>query len=203
MMTISTVVVATANAGKAREFGRLLGSAFSVEPVPSGVCLPEETGATFAENARIKALSVFQDLRREATVLADDSGLEVEALGGRPGVMSARFAGSGATDDDNVRKLLAELAGCTDRRARFVCCLCLVLGDGSMVEVEGISRGTITEAPRGDDGFGYDPVFVPEGWALTLAEARPEEKDGISHRGAAVRALLSVLETKGFVIRGL
>jgi XTP/dITP diphosphohydrolase len=203
MMTISTVVLATANTGKAREFGRLLGSAFSVEPMPAGVCLPEETGATFAENARMKAQSVFQALRHEAAVLADDSGLEVDALGGRPGVMSARFAGVGATDDENVRKLLAELVGCTKRRARFVCCLCLVLRDGSTVEVEGASRGTITEVPRGNDGFGYDPVFVPEGWVLTLAEARPEEKDRVSHRGAAVRVLLSVLQTKGFVVRGL
>lgn len=203
MTAVSTLVLATANAGKAREFGRLLGSALSVESMPSWVHLPEETGETFAENARLKARSVFVTLKGRAAVLADDSGLEVAALGGRPGVVSARFAGEGASDRANVGRLLAELAGCPKRDARFVCCLCLVLLDGSTLEVEGTCPGTITETPRGNDGFGYDPVFFPEGWMLTLAEAGPEDKDRVSHRGAAARALLSALEKKGLLARGL
>jgi XTP/dITP diphosphohydrolase len=125
--------------------------------------------------------------------------------------MSARFAGEAARDEDNVRRLLTELSGRPDREARFVCCLCLVLpGDGSvhdradgnvgsyrLVEVAGFTHGTVTEAPRGTDGFGYDPVFQPDGWESTLAEASPEDKDGVSHRGAAARALLQRLASEG------
>jgi XTP/dITP diphosphohydrolase len=198
-----TVVLATANAGKAREFGRLLGRALSVTPMPAWGTLPEETGSTFVENARLKAESVFAALAGAHAVLADDSGLEVTALGGRPGIMSARYAGESATDADNVDKLLGELAAHSDRSARFVCRLCLILRDGSAIEVEGASAGTITDAPRGADGFGYDPVFQPQGWTVTLAEARPEDKDRVSHRGAAARALLGELETRRLLVRGL
>jgi XTP/dITP diphosphohydrolase len=195
------VVLASRNRGKAREFERLLGREFEVSPLPSSVALPDETGETFADNARLKAESVFAALGGKTAVLADDSGLEVSALGGRPGVRSARFAGESASDDANVGKLLAELAGRVDREARFVCALCLVMpGDEAaeeagaasrLIEAEGFSRGSITLAPRGMDGFGYDPVFLPNGWEITLAEASPESKDAISHRGAAARALLA------------
>ena len=193
----TVVVLATGNAGKAREFGRLFGGAFEVRVMPASVGLPEETGETFAANARLKAEAVFRALGGDVAVLADDSGLEVGALGGRPGVLSARYAGERAGDADNVAKLLAELAGGADRRARFVCSLCLLLPRGRRVEVEGFSLGTITRAPRGEDGFGYDPVFQPGGWQLTLAEASPEDKDRVSHRGAAARELLRRLSREG------
>jgi len=193
------VILATGNAGKVREFGRLLAGAFEVRPLPPGVMLPAETEDTFAANARLKAEWVFRTVGGADPVLADDSGLEVTALGGRPGIYSARFAGPGASDAENVVRLLDELSGASDRSARFVCALCLVvpagreLGGRTVVEVEGVTRGMITVAPRGSDGFGYDPVFQPEGWDLTLAEAAPEAKDRVSHRGAAARALLDWL----------
>lgn len=199
------VVLATRNAGKVREFNRLLASNFVVLPLPPGVHLPPETEDTFAANARLKAEAVFQALGGTQAVLADDSGLEVAALNGRPGIFSARFAGEQATDAQNVAKLLAELSDAQDRGARFVCALCLVMPDtlprsmqeGScecrLLEVQGITHGRITSAPRGEDGFGYDPVFQPEGWDVTLAEASPEDKDRVSHRGAAARALLECL----------
>jgi len=200
---LRTVVLASANAGKAKEFDRLLAGAVQVEPMPAWIVLPEETGTTFAENACLKARSVFEVLRGGSAVLADDSGLEVAALGGRPGVTSARFAGEKATDAENVAKLLRELAGCEERSARFVCRLCLVLQDGAKIEAGGVSQGTIVESPRGSGGFGYDPVFQPAGWALTLAEASPADKDQVSHRGAAARALLSELRENGLVADGL
>jgi XTP/dITP diphosphohydrolase len=199
------VVLATRNAGKVREFNRLLAGAFEVLPLPPKIDLPAETGDSFAANARLKAGWVFRALGGSPAVLADDSGLEVAALGGRPGIFSARFAGEHATDADNVAKLLAELSGATDRSARFVCALCLVTRDSTpgrggpagprhrLLEVEGITKGRITLAPRGSDGFGYDPVFQPDAWELTLAEASPEDKDRVSHRGAAARALLAAL----------
>jgi XTP/dITP diphosphohydrolase len=196
------VVLATGNAGKVREFSRLLGGAFEARPLPAGVGLPLETGDTFAANARLKAVSVFAALGGDHAVLADDSGLEVAALGGRPGIFSARFAGECASDADNVAKLLVELSVASDRSARFVCALCLVMpagpdqadGEGwRAIEVEGVTNGSITLVSRGDDGFGYDPVFQPEGWELTLAEASPADKDAVSHRGAAARALLDRL----------
>ena len=202
------MVLATGNAGKVREFNRLLAGAFHVLPLPSSVAVPAETGLTFAENARLKAKAVFESLGCGQTVLADDSGLEVTALGGKPGIYSARFAGERATDAENVAKLLAELDGAADRSAQFVCALCLVAPEAGaedgrcgrpagayrVLEVEGVTRGAITLAPRGLDGFGYDPVFEPAGWEFTLAEASPEDKDCVSHRGAAVRALLDCID---------
>jgi XTP/dITP diphosphohydrolase len=194
------VVLATGNPGKAREFGRLLGPAVSVEPPPASVFMPAETEETFAANARLKAEWVATALEDVAAVLADDSGLEVAGLGGRPGVLSARFAGEGATDEENVSKLLGELRAEKDRSARFVCALCLVLPPAvaevaglRTIEVEGVVEGHITLASRGADGFGYDPVFLPKGWTSTLAEADPGDKDQVSHRGAACRALLGRL----------
>jgi XTP/dITP diphosphohydrolase len=191
------VVLATGNAGKAREFGRLLAPALSVEALPAGMAMPPETGHTFAANARLKAEAVAEALGRSVAVLADDSGLQVAGLDGRPGVLSARYAGEGATDEDNVAKLLAEMRQEQDRRARFVCSLCLVLPETRAerpgpisIEVEGALDGHITRSARGTDGFGYDPLFVPSGWELTLAEAEPADKDCVSHRGAASRALL-------------
>jgi len=204
------VVLATGNPGKAREFGRLLAGACEVRQMPPDVELPAETAQTFRENARLKAETVFAALRGEIAVLADDSGLEVTALDGRPGILSARFAGEGAGDEANVAKLLEELVGRDDREARFVCSLCLILPDsggagaaGRALEVDGFSPGTITIAPRGVDGFGYDPVFQPDGWTKTLAEATPADKDGVSHRGAAARALLALLADGTAARRGV
>jgi XTP/dITP diphosphohydrolase len=204
------VVLATRNPGKVREFGRLLEGAFRVDLVPAAVELPEETGPTFAENARIKAEAVFAALGGGVAVLADDSGLEVTALDGRPGVLSARYAGDAARDEDNVSKLLAELRGRADREARFVCELCLIAPPGPsvrgaerrIVETRGVVEGTITEAPRGTDGFGYDPIFRPRGLGETLAEASPASKDLVSHRGAAVSALIVQLREEGLLGRG-
>lgn len=203
MNRLSAIVLATANPGKAREFGRLLGETVRVDPLPPSFEMPEETGVTFAENARLKAEAAFEGLGGSVAALADDSGLEVTTLGGRPGVMSARFAGQGASDEQNVQRLLALLSGKADRRARFVCCLCLLLPGQPMIEVEGCSEGAITEAPRGADGFGYDPVFEPSAWTMTLAEADPRHKDLVSHRGSAVRALVVELEARGLLDRGL
>lgn len=204
------VVLASRNAGKAREFGRLLGGAFLVEVLPQDVVLPPEDGASFQENARKKATAAYAALGGMTAVLADDSGLEVDALGGLPGVRSARFAGEQASDEENVEKLLDEMKGCSDRGARFVCALCLVLpgtGEnaekpGVVLEASGVCEGTLVERPRGTQGFGYDPVFVPRGWKLTLAEVSPEQKDVVSHRGAAVRALLARLCEEERVRRG-
>lgn len=202
------VVLASGNAGKAREFERLLGGVFEVQPLPEGMVMPEETGTTFRENALIKAQAVFTALGGDSAVLADDSGLEVDALGGEPGVHSARFAGDGAGDVENVAKLLALLEGETRRAARFVCWLCLLLpaqrpgAEPTLVEAVGEADGVIEAAPRGDDGFGYDPVFRPVGWRSTLAEASPADKDSVSHRGAAARRLHAVLEERGLISHG-
>jgi XTP/dITP diphosphohydrolase len=202
-----TIVLATRNSGKAREFGRLLGGAFVVEPLPPEVEMPDETGTTFAENAHLKAATVFARLGGRTAVLADDSGLEVTALGGRPGVRSARYAGETATDEENVAKLLRELNSASDRSARFVCSLCLILpgvcptqgGGGGILalEVSGFAEGCIAVEPRGSEGFGYDPVFRPVGWSETLGEAITDRKDMVSHRGAAARALLERLVSEG------
>lgn len=200
------VILATRNAGKIREFGRLLGPRLAVEPLPPEVRLPKETGGTFAANARLKAESVAEALGGAVAVLADDSGLEVRALGGRPGIRSARFAGERAGDESNVKKLLDELGDRAKREARFVCALCLVLPEAlsagapdRLLQVEGVLEGDVTLAPRGDDGFGYDPVFQPLGWSATLAEGAPGEKDSVSHRGAACRRLIARLEELGLV----
>lgn len=210
MTSPPTVVLASRNSGKAREFSRLLEGAFVLRTIPQGIALPEETGKTFAENAQNKAEAVFAALGGRTAVLADDSGLEVAALAGAPGVRSARYAGAEANDEVNVKKLLTALAGHTDRRARFVCALHLVLPpeptrtsvEVQVFAVEGRSEGMIAPAPRGHGGFGYDPVFEPLGWRETLAEAGPLKKDSVSHRGAATRTLLVHLREAGVIDSG-
>ena len=153
----------------------------------------EETGATFAENAILKALAIskqFHDL-----VVADDSGLEVDALGGAPGVYSARYAGPDANDDKNIARLLAELRRCPQMkpfRARFRCVLALAREGQILNTVEGVAEGTIVD-PRGVSGFGYDPVFQPVGSERTFAELPPAEKNRISHRANAIRLLCAAL----------
>lgn len=148
-----------------------------------------EDGQTFEENAVKKATAVAVATGR--WVLADDSGLEVKALGGEPGIYSARYAGEDSDDAANVEKLLRCLSGVTDRRARFVCVLALATPRELVGTARGEVRGRIIGAPRGRSGFGYDPVFVPEGCELTFAEMPADEKNGISHRSEALRAALS------------
>jgi len=153
-----------------------------------------EDGETFFENALKKARIVSEHTGQ--TVIADDSGLEVDALGGRPGVYSARYAGDGATDDDNNRKLLEELQGSPveERGAAFRCVLILYRSDGTYSAFEGTLRGRIVESPAGDEGFGYDPVFYVEEYGKTVAELSPEVKNTISHRAEAFGKLKKSLQ---------
>jgi XTP/dITP diphosphohydrolase len=190
------IVLATANPDKAAELAAILRDAVDgdVELVerPAGVAEVEETGATHEENPRVKAVALVDATGLAA--IADDTGLEVAALGGAPGVFSARYAGEDATYGDNVDKLLAELEGATDRRARFRTVVLLRRPDGSEVVGEGVVAGVITTSPRGSDGFGYDPVFIPDdGDRRTFAEMTSTEKHAISHRGRALRALAAQL----------
>jgi len=187
------VIAATSNAGKLREIREILADLpFEVtslrdhwDPVPS---IPE-TGLTFEENARQKVTWVYE--RKGLWTLADDSGLEVDALGSAPGVLSARYAGEGADDEANVRKLLGQLAGvgAGERTARFRCAMVLIVGDSDRIITEGVCQGRILEEPAGTGGFGYDPVFVPEGFSHTFAELEDGVKNAVSHRAKALRKL--------------
>ncbi len=183
------LVLATANQDKARELAALL-EGFDVSPRPSHVPDVEESADTLEGNARLKAAAVME--ATGAVAVADDTGLEVNALDGRPGVWAARYAGPGATYADNVDKLLGELEGVPPERrtARFRTVAVALFPDGREVVAEGAVTGTIAEAPRGTAGFGYDPVFVPDGGdGRTFAEMTIAEKSAVSHRGRALRAL--------------
>ena len=149
----------------------------------------EETGASYLENALLKARTVADSVGVPA--MADDSGIEVDALGGAPGPRSARYAGEEATDEQNLRMLIRAVAGvpAAGRTARYRCVAVVARPDGREVWAEGTCEGSLVTKPRGTDGFGYDPIFVPAGWEQTMAELPPEEKDRISHRGRAFRAL--------------
>jgi XTP/dITP diphosphohydrolase len=190
--------VASDNAGKLAELTRLLAStAWRVLPQRAcGVTPVEETGSTLLENALLKARSAAAASGLPA--LADDSGLEVDALGGAPGVRSARYAGEHATDADNTAKLLAALRSvpADARGARFRCVIVLVrhAHDPAPIVCESVWEGAIATTPRGANGFGYDPVFLPAGSTVTSAELAPAEKDRASHRGQALRQLLPALE---------
>lgn len=188
-----SLVLATRNDHKLREFGEAM-PGVSLESLPAEVELPPETGETFAENALVKARAAVAATGRSS--LADDSGIEAAALGGKPGVRSARFAGEQATDEENLEKLVDALSGEEDRRVAYVCALALVGADGSEWVVEGRCEGELIDTPRGSGGFGYDPAFVPlvgDG-KRTMAELSPGEKHSISHRGAAIAALCDLLE---------
>jgi XTP/dITP diphosphohydrolase len=196
-------VLASANPGKLREFAALL-APFAVQLIPQAECgvrPAAETGTTFLENALLKAHHAARHARLPS--LADDSGLEVDALGGRPGVWSARFAGESAGDEENLRHLLAELHDVPDgfRQARYQCVIVWVrsVGDQSPLIAQGSWEGTIAHAPRGRGGFGYDPVFVPAGEHRTAAELGSAEKNALSHRGKALRALVATLEPGGYI----
>lgn len=192
------IVIATRNKKKLSELKRMLEGTdiriLSLDDFPSCPEV-EETGNTFKENAVKKALEVSRFTDRPA--ISDDSGLEVEALSGAPGVFSARYAGEGAEDKDNVEKLLRELKDVPekDRTARFVCVIALVYPDGTIKTFEGEVRGRIGNTPKGKSGFGYDPVFYPEGYDRTFAEMSPQEKDSLSHRARALTKLIDFLKS--------
>jgi XTP/dITP diphosphohydrolase len=187
-------VLATANADKAREIAEILGPAVILLPRPVAVPDVEETGDTLLANALLKARALVAATGQAA--IADDTGLEVDALDGAPGVYSARYAGDAATYGENVAKLVGALEGVADgRRARFKTVAVAAWPDGREITAEGVVEGDIAVAPRGRDGFGYDPVFVPrEGDGRTFAEMPAEEKHRLSHRGRAFRALAAQLE---------
>jgi XTP/dITP diphosphohydrolase len=190
----STVVLATRNAGKVRELARILGSAVDLVGLDGFPDAPDvaETGATFEENAFLKAraIAAFTGL----PAVADDSGLCVDALNGMPGIFSARWAGRHGDDQANLDLVLAQLADVPDSRrgAHFYCAAAFVAG-ASEHAVSGQVEGQLLRAPRGDGGFGYDPIFLPDGFSVTTAEMTAESKDEISHRGKAFRALVPVI----------
>lgn len=190
------LVLASENAHKARELAAVL-PGWEVEPL--GLALPEETGATFVDNARAKARFGRAHADRGAWVAGEDSGLEVEALGGRPGIRSARFARDGATDEENVRMLLAELRDTPEeaRAARYVCELVALAPDGTERRARGTLAGRVAREPRGRGGFGYDPVFVPDGEEMTVAELGDAWKSRKSHRARAARLLAESLGRGG------
>jgi XTP/dITP diphosphohydrolase len=193
MAAVSLLTLGTRNPHKVKEIARLLAPVgIAVQPLPHGVELPPEMGSTFAENALPKARTAAQATGGPA--IADDSGIESAALGGRPGVRSARYAGKSATDEANLAKLLAEVPA--GDRLRYVCALAYVDPERGEERVFlGECHGRLAATPRGAGGFGYDPAFVPEGdWqGRTMAELSDQEKDTISHRGHAVRQLVEWL----------
>jgi len=196
-MRTTTLVVATHNRGKLQEFRTLLAPAqLQILSLDDLLIRNDhaETGASFAENARIKAVEYSR--QTEHPVLADDSGLEVAALGGRPGIRSARYGRPGANDRDRIGQLLLELERTSgERQARFVCALALAQKGALIIETEGECRGEIALEPRGVNGFGYDPIFLFPELGRTYAELKPAEKNRVSHRARAVASLLKRLES--------
>jgi XTP/dITP diphosphohydrolase len=195
---MTKIVLATRNPGKLAELRRILaaaGASAAVTDLDDVPGMPEvaETGRTFAENALLKARAVAAFTGLPA--VADDSGLCVDVLNGMPGVLSARWSGSHGDDGANLRLLLGQLANVPagGRGAQFVCVAALVLPAGGEHLAEGTVRGRLTRSPRGSNGFGYDPIFVPDGFEVTTAQMSAEEKDQISHRGKALRALAPVI----------
>ncbi len=187
------LLLATRNAYKTREFAEILGDEFHVRDLLEAQNIPEikETGRTFAENAIAKAVDVSRAV--VDLVVGEDSGLDVDALDGAPGILSARYAGENATARENIDKLLRALAGSdpdqTRRSARFRCVLALARDGKLLGTFEGVIEGTIVDPPRGENGFGYDPVFAPDEFDETFAELPAEVKNRISHRAQAIRAL--------------
>ena len=187
------LLLATRNAHKTQEVQHILGPEFTVRDLRAYPETSEirESGVSFEENAKLKALATSRQL--PDLVIADDSGLQVDALGGAPGIYSARYAGAHARAKEKIGKLLRELAavGARDdaRRARFCCVVALARNGNLLGTFEGIVKGRIAAEPRGTGGFGYDPIFVPEGFEQTFGELSTEVKNTISHRGKAVRAL--------------
>jgi XTP/dITP diphosphohydrolase len=189
------LLLATRNAHKTREVREILGGDWMVEDLSALPDLPEveETGETFEDNAKIKALAAAPHY--DGWVLADDSGLEVDTLGGAPGVRSARFAGDNATMEQNRALLIEKLRGRENRAARFRCILALAKHGEVVRFFSGTIEGSLIESERGGGGFGYDPLFVPQGGMRTFAEMSPGEKHALSHRGRALRAAADYLQS--------
>lgn len=192
---------ATTNPGKLREFQAILEGAISVEPLPGLSSIPvcDETGNTFEENATQKA--VYYSRFCKASLFVDDSGLEVDALGGAPGVYSARFAGTAATDDENNGLLLEKMKDNSERIARFVCVVALARAGLLLATFRGEVEGVLLNEPRGHYGFGYDPLFFYPPFGGTFGETPPEKKMTVSHRGKALRAMLGYLEAGRFQVK--
>ena len=187
------IIFATANPNKIREAAQILGQSFSIT-TPRDLAIFDdipEDAATIRENALMKAEFIRKITNR--TCFADDTGLEVVALGGAPGVHSARYASETCDSQENIRKLLHELRNITDRRARFITVIALITDTGVNL-FEGVLNGKIIDSLLGEGGFGYDPIFVPDGYNETLAQLPPEEKNRISHRGIALRKLAQFLK---------
>jgi XTP/dITP diphosphohydrolase len=186
------LVVGTRNEHKLAELREIL-TGFDLQPLPDEVKLPPEDGETFVANALIKARATRS--QTGAAVLADDSGIEATALGGRPGVRSARYSGPDATDEENLSLLLSELSGKADRSVAYVCAIAYIGADGHELVTEARCEGRLAEKPRGAGGFGYDPAFIPAaiGDGRTMAELSADEKHRISHRGLAARRLVAKL----------
>jgi XTP/dITP diphosphohydrolase len=193
------LIVATRNAHKTREVQQILGPKFAVRDLHACPEITEiaETGTSFEENAKLKAIAVSKKL--SGLVIADDSGLEVETLAGAPGICSARYAGPNATSEEKIAKLLSQLAKVDaksdQRRARFRCVLAVARDGQALATFEGIVEGKIAERARGSHGFGYDPIFIPDGFKETFAELPEELKNNISHRAKAIRKLQAKLPT--------
>ena len=191
------LIVATHNRNKTREIQQILGPKFEVRDLSAYPKISEtvESGKSFEENAKLKAIAVSKKL--SGLIIGDDSGLEVAALGGAPGIYSARYAGAKARDKENIDRLLEELtrigAKRDQRRARFRCVLALARNGQTIGTFQGTTDGTIVDQPRGLHGFGYDPIFVPKGFGHTFAELLAEVKNKISHRAKAIRALAAKL----------
>ncbi len=195
---VRRIVIATHNTHKTGEFRALLGAGWRVEDLTMHpeLPVPVEDGATFEENAGIKARSAAARLGEAVWVVADDSGLEVDHLAGRPGIFSARYAGPGAGDAGNRDKVLRELEGVreSERGARFRCVLAVARGAGVLACFSGTVEGRLTRTVAGQGGFGYDPIFIPEGHAATFGELPAAVKNGLSHRARALVKLLEWLE---------
>lgn len=190
-------IIASNNQGKVREIDRILNplNIAAVTAKSRGITLDDvdETGVTFAENAELKARAAFE--RTGMPAIADDSGLSVDALDGAPGVYSARYAGEGASDADRIAKLLDNMKDVPDgdRSAHFTCSICCIIDSDTMIKAEGTCSGVIARSPKGNGGFGYDPVFLMED-GRTFGELSSDEKDAVSHRGKALRALFKQLK---------
>ena len=190
------IIAATSNAGKLREIKKIFSSMEIISMKDAGIDIEvEENGKTFEENALIKARAIAQMC--DSPVLSDDSGLCVDVLGGAPGIYSARYAGENASDEEKYKKLLSELDGKTDRNAHFVSSVVLVYPDGRELTAEGAVHGRIGYEPKGENGFGYDPVFIPDELdGRTFAEASDDEKNSISHRKRALTALFNKMSNE-------
>lgn len=199
MPSLPLLIIATRNRHKTEEIRHLLGHRFDICDVTDFPDLPEieETGTTFLENARLKAFGISS--RVEGWVLADDSGLEVDALGGAPGVWSSSFGGEEGNHPKNNQRLQAEMKDKPDRRARFLCTLVLAKDGKEHAVFKGTVEGKIARSPSGNGGFGYDPLFIPTGYRETLADLGPEVKSKLSHRAEAIRSFVDAIETGNLV----